>query len=185
MPQVDARVAHGGGACGHIGLGLLLRGHGVGVVLLAHGLCLHQRLVATGQRTGLRQVGLGTRQLRLGALQRGLVGCGVNAEQHLPSLHVAAFLKEPLLQDARGARPDLRHARGLQAARQFGLQAHVAGLHGQHAHFGRRHLACAAALRGLAAVPLAAGRKGQGQGQHAQAWRRGCAQGAQPPSGWH
>ena len=59
------------GAAGrHIGLGGLLRGHGVDVLLLADGVGVEQRLVALGQRRGLRQRGLGARQRWLARLRR-------------------------------------------------------------------------------------------------------------------
>jgi hypothetical protein len=67
--QVDAAGLHRCLARGHIGLGLFVRRHGVGVFLLADRVGGHQRLVALGQRAGLRQVGLGAGQRGLGTLQ--------------------------------------------------------------------------------------------------------------------
>ena len=53
VAQRDARRLHIGFGHGDIGGGLLLRGHGVGVFLLADGVGFDQRLVAFGQGGGL------------------------------------------------------------------------------------------------------------------------------------
>ena len=100
--QVDAAGLHGGFANGHIGLGLLVGGHGIGVLLLADGIGRQQRLVAVGQRLGLDQVGLGAGQRGLGALQGSGVGRSVNGEQRLPGLDIAAFAEQALLHDSGG-----------------------------------------------------------------------------------
>jgi len=69
---------------------------------------------------------------------RCCVGSGINAEQHLPRLNVAAFLEHPLLEDACGPGAHLGHARCLHAARQLGDQAYIARGGGDHAHFDGR-----------------------------------------------
>jgi hypothetical protein len=81
--QVDLRGLHGGAGGGDVGLGLLLRGDRVGVVLLADGVGLHQRLVALGQRRWPGLVGLRARQRGLRAGVGGLQLRRVDAEQHL------------------------------------------------------------------------------------------------------
>ena len=203
--QIDAAGLHGGTACGHVGLGLLLRRHGVGVFLLADRVGGQQWLVALGQRGRLRQVGLGAGQRGLGTLQRRRIGSGVNRKQGLPCLDVAAFAKQPLLQDTGSTGPHLRHARGFQAPGQLGHQTHITRCGHHHAHFGWRH---AATGRRRWRLGLATGRQQQyngqatrrnaqahtrrgqgrgnnggsldiGQGRHGVPWRKRCGKSAE------
>jgi hypothetical protein len=157
-------------ACsGHIGLGLRLRGLGVDVILLADRVGCAQRLEARGLGGGLHGVGLRLGQRGLGAVHGGLVGRGIDLEQHLAGLHVAAFAEEALLHDARHPRPHLRHARGLDAPGQFGRERHGLRRHGDHAHFGRWGCAGAGPRGRLLLPPTRSQRQYQGccdQGRH-------------------
>ena len=145
IAQVDACGFHGGlGRC-QIGFGLLLGGHGRGVVLFADGIGFHQGLVAIGQGCGLGQRGFGACYRGLCALQCGAVGRSIDFEQRLAGLDVAALTEQSLEQDARDASTDFGGARGLDAARQFSDQGHIRGLGDNHAHLGRgRFTACMA-----------------------------------------
>ena len=167
IPQVDAGRAHRRLAGGHLRLGRFFGGHGGVVLLLAHGVGGHQRLVARGRGTGLRQLGLRLRQLGLGTLQHCFIGRGVDAEQGLPGLDVAALGEHALLQDAGDARAHLGHARGLQPSGQLGGQVDGAGLHRQHRHFRRRHAAAGAGRCAGARLLVATGGQRQ-QGNEAQ-----------------
>jgi len=110
ITQVDARALNSRFAHGDVGLGLLLRRLGCDKLLLADGLGLGQGLEALGLRTGLHQVGFGLGLLGLGAGKNGLVGAGVNVEQGLPGLDLAALHKAAFLQNTRHPRPHLGHA---------------------------------------------------------------------------
>ena len=67
-------------------------------------------------RHGLGPMRLGTGQLSPGGRQRHVIGGRVDAKQRLPSPYIAAFLEQPLLDDASGLRPHLGHTRSLQPA---------------------------------------------------------------------
>ena len=135
--KVDAGGFHRCLARGQIGLGLLAAGHHADVLLLAHGVGLHQRLVACGLGAGLGEVGLGLGQAGLRALKAGPIQRRVNLEQRLACLDLAAFAKQPLQHHAIDAGTHLRHTRRAHPARQFGLQSHGLQSHGDHPHFGR------------------------------------------------
>ena len=161
--QVDAGGLDRGLTDGDIGGGLLACRLRVHILLLADGPRLSQGLEAFGLCLGLRQVGLGLGQQSLRARKRGLVRARINLEQGLARFHVAAFTKQPLLQDARGPGPDLSHARRLQPARQLGDQAHVTWRHRDDTDLGRRWAGAAGACRARRLViVLAAARQNRG-----------------------
>ena len=152
--QGDAPGLHGGLASGHIGLGLLLRGHRIGIFLLAHCVGGQQWFVALGQPGSLRQVGLCAGETGLRRLQGCRIGSGVNHKQALACLDVAAFTEQAFLHNARRASTHLRHTRSLQAPWQLGDQTDIAGLHGHHPNLRWRH---AATRRGRRCLAFATG----------------------------
>jgi len=157
-----------GAARGHVGLGLLLRGHGDDEFLLADGVGLQQRLVAFGLCRRLREVRLGSRQRGLRTGRSGAVRCRVDLEQRLAGFHVAALDEQALLHDAGGARTHLRHARRFKPAGQLGGQADRARRGDHDAHFGRRRGATrrtAGRSRRVARFGVAGGEQQRG-GQH-------------------
>lgn len=133
--------------------------------MLADGVRAHQRAIALDLGAGLGEVGLGLGEGGAGAFCGGGVGCRVNAEQGLACLDIAAFLEQPLLQDAGRAGTDLCHARGLDAAGQLRHQPDIAGRCGDHADLHRRHLR---PTRSRLAIGFAAGNqeRSSGTGRH-------------------
>ena len=118
--QVDARGLQRRFADGHIGLRLLVAGYGVGVFLLADGVGGHQRRIALGQRSRLRQIGFRAGQRSLSALQCGGVGRRVNHKQRLAGFDITALAKHPLLHNARCPSAHLRYAGCFKATGQLG-----------------------------------------------------------------
>ena len=155
VAEVDVGGAHCGlGSC-HVGLGLFFGRFGVHKVLFADGVGGDQWAIAFCLCAGLRQIGLCLGEAGACTFCRCCVGSGINAEQHLPRLNVAAFLEHPLLEDACGPGAHLGHARCLHAARQLGDQAYIARGGGDHAHLDGRGLG--ATRTGGLSIGLAAG----------------------------
>ena len=128
---------HGGAVDRDLGLGLLEGGLRVVVFLLAHGLDGKQLAVAFRLEARRGDVGLRLHKCRLRAVQRSLVGGGIDLIQSLPRLNVRPFGKKAALDDAADLRPHFRHLKGSDAARQFRRVDDALRLQGDDGHFPR------------------------------------------------
>jgi hypothetical protein len=158
VAQVDLGGLDRGAAGGDVGLGRLQLGDGVVVILLAHRVLGDELGVALRLQARRRDGRLGARELRLRGVERGLVRRGVDDEEPLPLLHVAALREEPLLDDAVHARAHLRDAIRGGAARQLLRERHRRRRERHDAHLDRT----GGRRRGLLA---ATGEQGEPEGE--------------------
>ena len=100
VTEIDTRCLNVCPADRDISLGLLLRGHRVGILLLADGIGFDQRLVAVYKRGCLGYIGFGPRLACAGTRHGCGVGRSVNHKQGLADLHIAAFSEKSSLQNA-------------------------------------------------------------------------------------
>ncbi|KAG1537751.1 hypothetical protein G6F50_014800 [Rhizopus delemar] len=140
-----------------IGLGLLLRGHGVFQVLLADRVDLGQLGDALGAQAGGVGGGFGAGQLGAGVVGLGAVAGVIELVQRLAGLDHAALGEQALGNDAVDLRAHFGHQEGIGAARQFAGQAHGLGLQRDHGDVAR------ALFGGLGLA--ATGSHGRGDGQ--------------------
>ena len=163
--RCDVGVAQVDAGCFHLRARGFFGSHGGIVFLLADRIRLYQRAIAPRQGAGLRQVGLC-------AAERGAIRGGINREQQLPGLDIAAFFKMAFEQNARRTRANLRQAGGLQPARQIRCKRHRARLHSHYTHFRRGHTAASPCASSSLFFIATAGGQGRSQRQHGDPRRR-------------
>ncbi len=141
VAEIEARRFPGCLGWCDIGGGLLLHAQRIIVFLLADCVGRHQRLVALRFQVRLRQVCFGFRQHGLRVVVGRFEWRGINAEQYVASLDVAAFAEHAFQHDARHAGAHLRDPGRFQPARQFRGDRDALRRNRDDADFWRRHAA--------------------------------------------
>ena len=115
--QIDAGAGVGSPGSGHIGFRLLGAGEGLVVFLGADRIARQQILQPCLFQIGLGQIRLGPRHVGFGGVQHRPQGGGIDLEQQVAGLDLAAFGEQPFLYDAFHPRPYFRRAAGLHPSR--------------------------------------------------------------------
>jgi hypothetical protein len=138
ITQTEPCHRNGRLGAGDIGRRLLLRSDRVVVLLLADRVAVQEHLVSFGLRAGRGQVGLRLLLSRQRTVECSAILRGIDLVQGLIRLHVGAFLKAALLDDAVDPGADLRDQVGRGTSGKVQADRHAGALDGDDRHLRRR-----------------------------------------------